>query len=50
MAPYLQAPIEPLTAMFDHLKKKYGTIENYLLTKAGLDKTTLMAFKTALLQ
>jgi protein-tyrosine phosphatase len=50
MAPYLQAPIEPLTAMFDHLKKNYGTIEDYLLTKAGLDRTTLMAFKVALLQ
>ncbi len=26
-APYLQAPIEPLIAMFDHLKNNYGTIE-----------------------
>lgn len=49
-APYLQAPIEPLTAMLDHLRKNYGTIENYLLTKAGLDRTTLMALKTTLLQ
>jgi len=49
-APYLQAPIEPLIAMFDHLKKNYGTIEDYLLTKAGLDRTTLMALQTGLLQ
>jgi protein-tyrosine phosphatase len=49
VAPYLQAPIEPLTAMLEHLNKNYGTIENYLLTKAGLDRKTLMAFKTALL-
>ena len=49
-APYLQAPIEPLTAMFDHLKKNYGTIENYLLTKAGLDQTTLKALQATLLQ
>jgi protein-tyrosine phosphatase len=49
-APYLQAPIEPLTAMFDHLKKTYGTIEDYLLTKAKLDRTTLRALQTGLLQ
>lgn len=50
IAPYLQAPIEPLTGMFDHLKKKYGTIEDYLLTKAGLDRTTLSALQAGLLQ
>jgi protein-tyrosine phosphatase len=49
-APYLQAPAEPLVAMFVHLKKKYGTIEEYLQTKAGLDKTTLTALKIGLLQ
>lgn len=50
MAPYLQAPIEPLMAMFDHLKKKYGTIEDYLLKKANLDKATLTALQAGLLQ
>ncbi len=50
VAPYLQAPIEPLIAMFDHLKKKYGTIEDYLLTKAGLDRTMLMALQAGLVQ
>lgn len=49
-APYLQAPIEPLIAMFDHLKKNYGTIEDYLLTTAGLDRTTLTALQAGLLQ
>lgn len=49
-APYLQAPIEPLIAMFVHLKKNYGTIEDYLLTKAGLDRTTLMALQAGLLE
>jgi len=49
-APYLQAQIEPLVAMFDHLKKTYGTIEDYLIMKAKLDRTTLMALQTGLLQ
>ena len=49
-APYLQAPVEPLVAMLDHLKKTYGTIEDYLMMKAKLDRTTLMALQTGLLQ
>lgn len=49
-APYLQAPIEPLVAMFDHLKRKYGTVEDYLRQKAGLNPTTLSALQTSLLQ
>jgi len=47
---YLQAPIEPLIAMFDHLKKNYGTIEDYLLKKAGLNRATLSGLRTGLLQ
>lgn len=49
-ATYLQAPLEPLAAMFDHLKKQYGTIEDYLRTKANLDAATLKALQTILLQ
>jgi protein-tyrosine phosphatase len=49
-APYLQAPREPLVALLAHLKKTYGTIENYLLSKAGLDRTTLTALHKRLLQ
>ncbi len=49
-APYLQAPVEPLIAMLDHLKKNYGTIEDYLLTQAGLDRTTLLVIQSTLLQ
>lgn len=48
-APYLQAPREPLVAMFAHLNKSYGGIENYLLTKAALDRKTLEAFQQRLL-
>jgi protein-tyrosine phosphatase len=47
---YLQAPAEPLIAMFEHLKKKYGTTEDYLIRKAGLQQTTLMALRAGLLQ
>ena len=49
-APYLQAPLEPLAALLAHLKKSYGTVDNYLLTNAGLDETTLAALRTHLLQ
>ncbi len=36
--------------MFDHLKKNYGTIEDYLIRKAGLQETTLIALRVGLLQ
>ncbi len=49
-APYLQAPREPLVAMFEHLKKKYGTIEEYLLKQATLERKTLTALRENLLQ
>ena len=48
-APYLQAPCEPLVAMLEHLKTSYGTVESYLLRKAGLDETTLAALRSNLL-
>jgi protein-tyrosine phosphatase len=49
-ATYLQAPPEPLAAMFAHLKKRYGTVEDYLRTEANLDSITLKALQTILLQ
>jgi protein-tyrosine phosphatase len=49
-APYLQAPVEPLAAMLEHLKNTYGTVDNYLLTKAGLDETTLAVLRSNLLE
>ena len=36
--------------MFDHLKKNDGTIEDYLIRKAGLQETTLIALRVGLLQ
>jgi protein-tyrosine phosphatase len=49
-APYLQAPLEPLAAMLKYLIKSYRTIDNYLLTKAGLDETTLATLRSNLLE
>ncbi len=49
-APYLAAPAEPLVAMLEHLKKKYRSVDEYLLKKAGLDQTTLCALQAGLLQ
>jgi hypothetical protein len=36
--------------MLEHLRKSYGTIDNYLVTKAGLDETTLAALRSNLLE
>ena len=49
-ATYLQAPPEPLAAMFDHLQKRYGGIEDYLRMKANVDTATLKVLQTILLQ
>jgi protein-tyrosine phosphatase len=49
-APFLQASIEPLVAMLDHLDKTYGTIEDYLQSKAGLDAATISALRSGLLE
>ncbi len=47
---YLQAPAEPLVALFDHLKNVYGTAEDYLVNKGGLERATLSAIRLRLLQ
>lgn len=47
---YLQAPVEPLVALFDHLKEVYGSVENYLIKKGGLERATVSAIQSRLLQ
>jgi protein-tyrosine phosphatase len=47
---YLQAPMEPLVAMFNHLKRHHGTVADYLIMEGGLDRTTLTSLQTVLLQ
>ena len=47
--PYLQAPAEPLAAMLEYLKNRYGTVEDYLLNRAEMEHSTLSTLKTILL-
>ncbi len=47
---YLQAPAEPLVALFDHLKKVYGTAEDYLINQGGLEQATISAIRLRLLE
>lgn len=49
-APYLQAPGEALVALFEHLQKSYGTVEDYLQKQAGLDRKDVQALRAGLLQ
>jgi len=49
-APYLQVPGEALVAMFEHLQENYGTVENYLQKRAGLDGKAVQALRAGLLQ
>ena len=36
--------------MLAHLRTSYGTVDNYLLSKAGLDEATLAALRANLLE
>ena len=49
-APYLQAPAEPLAALLEYLKSRYGAVEDYLLTRAEMQRPTLTELRTLLLQ
>ena len=49
-APYLQAPVEPLAALLEYLKHRYGSVEDYLLTRADMQRPTLSKLRTLLLQ
>ena len=48
--PYLQAPAEPLAAMLNYLKNKYGTVEDYLRKRAEMQRSNLSTLRTILLQ
>jgi protein-tyrosine phosphatase len=48
--PYLQAPAEPLAAMLEHLKRRYGTVEEYLVNQAAMQRSTLFSLRSLLLE
>lgn len=47
---YLQAPLEPLIELFSHLNKRYGSVEEYLLTRGKVDRSLLRSIEMLLLQ
>jgi protein-tyrosine phosphatase len=49
VAPFLQAPAAPLTAMLDHLRRTYGTVEGYLYNQAGVTLSTVERLRANLL-
>lgn len=48
--PLLLADARTMQHALDHLYRKYGTIENYLLNQAGLDLETLIRLRATLLE
>jgi len=50
VAPYFSAPRECVLALTDHVRKTYGSAENYFRTKAGVDEETLRIVKEQLLE
>jgi protein-tyrosine phosphatase len=49
-APYLIAPLDGIKATISHLRDAYGTIDEYLTTKVGLEKQHLARLKAQLLE
>ena len=47
---HLSAPEEPLVGLFHHLKKRYGSIEDYLLGTAKMDRSVLKGLRSLLVQ
>ncbi len=50
VAPYFTAIKESIIALLDHLRKTYGSVQDYLITKAGITEKTLSLLKQELLQ
>ena len=47
---YFTAPKNAIVAVLKHLKQAYGSAENYLINKAGVDETLLIQLKKDLLE
>lgn len=50
LKPYFSAPKEAIIALLDHLKKQYGSAQDYLIKKAGLDEGLILSLKEELLE
>ena len=49
VAPYFTAPRNAIVAFVDHIRQKYGSASDYLMTKAGVHKKTFERLKKELL-
>ncbi|MFC1823776.1 tyrosine-protein phosphatase [Thermodesulfobacteriota bacterium] len=49
VAPYFSAPRECIEALLDHIRRKYGSVDGYLKTQAGVSVKTLSQLKELLL-
>ena len=47
--PYLKAPRALIVTLLGHIREKYGSAENYLKTKAGVDDATVARLKKDLI-
>jgi len=48
--PYFTAPRECILALLDHIRGKYTSAENYLITRAGISEQTLALLRRELLE
>jgi protein-tyrosine phosphatase len=49
IAPYFTAPLEGVTAVIEHLNRRYGSVESYLVDHAGTPPSVLAAMRRNLL-
>ncbi|MFH1091584.1 MAG: tyrosine-protein phosphatase [Pseudomonadota bacterium] len=47
---FFTAPRESILALLDHLRRNYGTPENYLIARSGLSRQTLIRLREELLE
>lgn len=50
VAPYFTAPPERLRALLDHLRRTYGTVEDYLVRTAGVERGVIERLRDELLE
>lgn len=50
LKPYFSAPEEAIITLLDHINRKYGSVQGYLIKKAGLDEKVIAILKDQLLE